>query len=69
MVILSETLSLTTLKNQAQLSEYECGFEPFDNATRAPFEIHFYVVGILFLIFDVEIALLYPWIFSLQSFT
>ena len=69
MVILSETLSLTTLKNQAQLSEYECGFEPFAHATRAPFEIHFYVVGILFLIFDVEIALLYPWIFSLQSFT
>ena len=68
MVILSETLSLTILRNKAQLSEYECGFEPFDNATRAPFEIHFYVVGILFLIFDVEIALLYPWIFAMNIF-
>jgi len=67
MLSLATTLSLTFLKNQAQLSEYECGFEPFDNATRTPFEVHFYVVGILFLIFDVEIALLYPWIFSLQE--
>jgi len=41
-------------------SEYECGFEPFDNATRQPFDVHFYIVGILFLIFDVEIALLFP---------
>jgi NADH:ubiquinone oxidoreductase subunit 3 (subunit A) len=41
-------------------SEYECGFEPFDSAVRQPFTIHFYIVGILFLIFDVEIALLFP---------
>ena len=68
MLILATTLSLTIFKNQAQLTEYECGFEPFDNATRTPFEVHFYVVGILFLIFDVEIALLYPWLFSLQEY-
>jgi NADH-quinone oxidoreductase subunit A len=41
-------------------SEYECGFEPFDSATRQPFTIHFYIVGILFLVFDVEMALLFP---------
>jgi NADH-quinone oxidoreductase subunit A len=49
------------LKEVEKISEYECGFEPFDNATRQPFTIHFYIVGILFLIFDVEIALLFPW--------
>jgi NADH-quinone oxidoreductase subunit A len=53
-------LSMTNLKDNEKLSEYECGFEPFDNATRHPFDVHFYVVGILFLIFDVEIAILFP---------
>jgi hypothetical protein len=52
--------SLSTIKDSEKLSQYECGFEPFDEATRHPFDIHFYVVGILFLIFDVEIALLFP---------
>ena len=53
-------LSLSTIKDSEKLSQYECGFEPFDEATRHPFDVHFYVVGILFLIFDVEIALLFP---------
>jgi NADH-quinone oxidoreductase subunit A len=52
--------SFSTIKDSEKLSEYECGFEPFDNATRHPFDVHFYIVGILFLIFDVEIALLFP---------
>jgi NADH:ubiquinone oxidoreductase subunit 3 (subunit A) len=52
--------SLGRIKDNEKLSEYECGFEPFDNATRLPFDVHFYIVGILFLIFDVEIALLFP---------
>jgi NADH-quinone oxidoreductase subunit A len=58
-------LSLSTIKDSEKLSQYECGFEPFDAATRYPFDVHFYVVGILFLIFDVEIALLFPWVYSL----
>lgn len=60
-------LSLSTIKDSEKLSQYECGFEPFDEATRHPFDVHFYVVGILFLIFDVEIALLFPWILGLKS--
>jgi NADH-quinone oxidoreductase subunit A len=44
-----------------KLSEYECGFDPFDNATKLPFDVHFYIVGVLFLVFDVEIVLLLPW--------
>jgi len=52
--------SLSALQDSEKRSEYECGFEPFDSATRLPFDVHFYLVGILFLIFDVEIALLFP---------
>jgi len=60
-------LSLGTIIDNEQLSEYECGFEPFDNATRHPFDVHFYIVGILFLIFDVEIAILFPWVLGLRT--
>jgi NADH-quinone oxidoreductase subunit A len=48
-----------------KLSAYECGFDPIDG-TRGTFEVHFYIVGILFLIFDLEIAYLFPWALSLQ---
>ncbi len=53
-------LSLSPAQDSEKRSEYECGFDPFDSATRLPFDVHFYLVGILFLIFDVEIALLFP---------
>lgn len=46
--------------DEEKLSSYECGFLPFSGQTRAPFNIQFYIVGILFLIFDIEIAILYP---------
>lgn len=60
MVIIPYFFSGRSVKDAEKVSEYECGFEPFDSATRQPFTIHFYIVGILFLIFDVEIALLFP---------
>lgn len=41
-------------------SAYECGFEPFEDA-RNRFDIRFYIVAILFLIFDIEVAYLFPW--------
>jgi NADH:ubiquinone oxidoreductase subunit 3 (subunit A) len=43
-----------------KLSAYECGFEPFGDA-RDTFDISYYLVGLLFLIFDIEIAFLFPW--------
>ena len=52
--------SLSAVQDSEKRSEYECGFEPFDSATRLPFDVHFYLVGILFLIFDVEVALIFP---------
>ncbi len=41
-------------------SAYECGFEPFEDA-RNRFDVRFYIIAILFLIFDIEIAFLFPW--------
>ena len=42
-----------------KISPYECGFNPFEEV-RTPFDIHFYLVAILFLIFDLEVSLLFP---------
>ncbi len=61
MLLISKKISILFLQDQEKISEYECGFEPFDSATRQPFDVHFYIVGLLFLIFDVEVALLLPW--------
>ena len=47
-----------------KLSSYECGFEPFDDARRR-FDVRFYLVAILFIIFDLEVAFLFPWAVSL----
>ena len=49
-----------------KLSAYECGFEPFDDS-RMEFDVRFYLVAILFIIFDLEIAFLFPWAISLGS--
>lgn len=65
--VVSYFLSFSRQQEYEKASEYECGFEPFDNATRQPFDVHFYIVGILFLIFDVEIALLFPWSAGLEN--
>ena len=46
-----------------KLSAYECGFEPFDEA-RKTFDVHFYIVAILFIIFDLEVVFLFPWVYS-----
>ena len=47
-----------------KLSAYECGFEPFQDS-RMEFDVRFYLVAILFIIFDLEIAFLFPWAISL----
>ena len=49
----------------AKLSEYECGFPAFEDA-RAEFDVRFYLVAILFIIFDLEAAFLFPWAVSLD---
>ncbi len=49
-----------------KLSPYECGFEPFEDA-RGRFDVRFYLVAILFIIFDLEVAFLFPWAVSLGN--
>jgi NADH-quinone oxidoreductase subunit A len=49
-----------------KVSSYECGFNPFSDS-RVKFEIRFYLVGILFIIFDLEISLLFPWLFVVME--
>ena len=49
-----------------KLSPYECGFEPFEDS-RMEFDVRFYLVAILFIIFDLEIAFLFPWAISLSK--
>ena len=49
-----------------KLSAYECGFEPFEDS-RIEFDVRFYLVAILFIIFDLEIAFLFPWAISLSE--
>jgi NADH-quinone oxidoreductase subunit A len=52
--------------NPEKLSTYECGFEPFDD-TRRRFDVRFYLVAILFIIFDLEVAFLFPWAVALNE--
>ena len=49
-----------------KLSAYECGFEAFDDS-RGRFDVRFYLVAILFIIFDLEVAFLFPWAVSLRD--
>ena len=49
-----------------KLSSYECGFNAFDDA-RMKFDVRFYLVSILFIIFDLEVAFLFPWAVTLMK--
>jgi len=49
-----------------KLSAYECGFEPFEDA-RNTFDVRFYIVAILFIIFDLEVTFLFPWAIVLST--
>ena len=57
-----------SIKNEStsKLSSYECGFDPFEDA-RNIFDVHFYLVAILFLVLDLEVMFLFPWAVSLYS--
>lgn len=64
LLILFLSLKLTTkIPDTQKLSSYECGFEPYEDA-RNVFDIHFYLVAILFLVFDLETVFFFPWCVS-----
>jgi len=58
------TLVAPDRPDAAKLSPYECGFDPFEDA-RIRFDVRYYLVAILFIIFDLEVAFLFPWAVSL----
>ena len=62
-IVLSATLG-PSAPDPEKLSAYECGFNAFDDA-RMKFDVRFYLVSILFIIFDLEVAFLFPWAVSL----
>ena len=53
-------------ESTSKLSSYECGFDPFEDA-RNIFDVHFYLVAILFLVLDLEVMFLFQWAVSLNS--
>nr|YP_009228897.1 NADH dehydrogenase subunit 3 [Xenoturbella profunda]ALS20097.1 NADH dehydrogenase subunit 3 [Xenoturbella profunda] len=64
-LVVSITVPIKTT-DQEKLSPYECGFTPKSN-TRIPFSIRFFYIAILFIMFDLEIALLLPWPLAMNN--
>ena len=64
--ILAAAILAPRAPDPEKLSAYECGFNAFDDA-RMKFDVRFYLVSILFIIFDLEVAFLFPWAVSLMK--
>ena len=65
-LMLSAVILAVRNPDPEKISAYECGFNAFDDA-RMKFDVRFYLVSILFIIFDLEIAFLFPWAVALQD--
>ena len=66
-------LALTHLLGRVRASRvdrtpYECGMPPYEHAGRRRFSIHFYLVAMLFILFDIEVAFLFPWAVTFRDF-
>nr|ABQ11831.1 NADH dehydrogenase subunit 3 [Iphiteon panicea] len=65
-LITISTLSSKNIPEPEKTSVYECGFDPI-KTPRLPFSIKFFLVGILFLLFDIEISFIFPWCTTIKS--
>nr|UBI43994.1 NADH dehydrogenase subunit 3 [Eysarcoris ventralis] len=65
MMLMCTLISKSSKKDQEKLSPFECGFDPKSSA-RTPFSIQFFLIAILFLIFDIEIAIMLPIILTMK---
>ncbi|WP_339849969.1 NADH-quinone oxidoreductase subunit A [uncultured Nisaea sp.] len=63
-MVIGSLLVVNQRPDSEKVSAYECGFEAF-NDSRGQFDVRFYLVAILFIIFDLEVAFLFPWAISL----
>nr|QWX95701.1 NADH-ubiquinone oxidoreductase chain 3 [Plaxiscelis limbata] len=66
LMIICTIISKTSITDREKMSPFECGFDPKSSA-RSPFSIQFFLIAILFLIFDVEIAIILPMIITLKT--
>ena len=66
LIMISSWIVAKQNPDEEKLSPYECGFDAFED-TRSQFDVRFYLVAILFIIFDLEVAFLFPWAVSLGS--
>lgn len=65
-LLLSAIVIAVSKPDTEKLSPYECGFAPFEDA-RIKFDVHFYLIAILFIIFDLEVAFLFPWAVTFEQ--
>ena len=65
-ILLASFIVARQRPDSEKVSPYECGFAPFNDARRQ-FDVRFYLVAILFIIFDLEVAFLFPWAISLNN--
>nr|QYC35487.1 NADH dehydrogenase subunit 3 [Cyphonocerus sanguineus klapperichi] len=66
LMMLANTISLKTMTDREKSSPFECGFDP-KSSPRISFSLHFFLIAVIFLIFDVEITLLMPFILTLKT--
>nr|YP_009409425.1 NADH dehydrogenase subunit 3 [Anoplocnemis curvipes]ASH96376.1 NADH dehydrogenase subunit 3 [Anoplocnemis curvipes] len=66
LMIVCTVISKTTIMDREKMSPFECGFDPKSSA-RSPFSLQFFLIAILFLIFDIEIAIILPMIITMKT--
>nr|AVJ52427.1 NADH dehydrogenase subunit 3 [Stethaulax marmoratus] len=65
LMLLCTIISKSSIMDREKMSPFECGFDPM-NSPRTPFSIHFFLIAVLFLIFDIEIAIILPIIITMK---